>query len=407
MSAFVFNVDLEHPVVSEFNVQIALCPKSRDNEFEMPNKPKQSKQSKQSKRRSNRRRRRNQQASRPSGMSAYARMLADPCNATLVPGLYGDSEGLLARLKSELTFSGNTDPGTSGYMLWLADSHGAAQVAAGSYRTGSLIGARFTNTSNTVTNTSTYPAFCGAITASDGSGFSRDDPALHLVNGIARDARTLSACIRLAYLGSMQSAAGQVAFLENLPLTNVLGSSVDELFRLATYVKRMGVGTHEVKFRPSENSKFFSTFELSNTTTGSQRDVSSPLTLGSPGSGVTTVEDIRGPRVFGFAWRGTDHATNLAFEFIKNVEWRPRTDSGLPTIKPVAIHETSMVHHAERELDRNLGSSWSLSSLMSPAGQIAETAFTGVLEQVGSTAKKYLAKQAMQMGVSMLPALAL
>jgi hypothetical protein len=211
----------------------------------------------------------------------------------------------------------------------------------------------------------------------------------------------------MAYLGPMQSAAGQVAFLENVPLTDLLDSSVDELFRLSTTVKRIGVGTHEVKFRPSENSKFFSTYETANTTTESQRDVSSPLTLGSEGSGATTVEDIRGPRVFGFAWRGTENATNITFEFIKNVEWRPRNDSGLPSIKPVALHESSMVHHAERELDRKHGSSWSLSSLMSPAGQIAETAFTGVLGQVGSTAKKFLTQQAMQMGIGMLPALAL
>lgn len=392
-----FNVALDY-------LQSTLCPKSRDNEYEMPNKPKQSRQPK---RRPNRRRRPNKQPPRSSGLSAYAKMLADPCNATLVPGLYGDSEGLLARLKTELTFSGNSNPGTCGYILWLADSHGASQIGAGSYRTGSLVGARFNGTSDVVTNTSALPAFCGSVTASDGQGFSRDDPALPLVNGIARDARTLGACIRLAYLGSMQSAAGQVAFLENVPLTNILGSSVDELFRLATNVKRIGVGTHEVKFRPSENSKFFSTFEQANTTTKSQRDVSSPLTLGSPGSGETTVEDVRGPRVFGFAWRGTDDATNIAFEFIKNVEWRPRSDSGLPTIKPVAIHETSMVHHAERALDRKLGSSWSLSSLMSPGGQIAETALTGVLEQVGSSAKKYLSRQAMQMGIGMLPALAL
>jgi hypothetical protein len=66
-----------------------------------------------------------------------------------------------------------------------------------------------------------------------------------------------------------------------------------------------------------------------------------------------------------------------------------------------------MVHLAERELDRKHGGAWSLTSFTSTAGQIAETAFTGVLEQVGPYAKKYLAKQAMQMGASLLPALAL
>jgi len=384
-------------------LQSTLCPKSRDNGYEMPNKPKQSRQPK---RRPNRRRRRNKQQPRSSGVSPYAKMLADPCNATLIPGLFGDSEGLLARLKGELTFTSNSSPATCGYVLWLADSHGANQIGPGSYRTGSLVGARFDSTNESVTNTAASPAYCGAV-ASTGQGFSREDPALPLVNGIARDARTLSACMRMAYLGSMQSAAGQVAFLENVPLTNMLDSSVDELFRLATHVKRIGVGTHEIKFRPSENSKFFSSFELANVLTQSQRDITSPLTLGSEGSGETTVEDVRGPRVFGFAWRGTDDATNLAFEFIKNVEWRPRTDSGLPTIKPVAIHETSMVHHAERELDRKLGSTWSLGSLTSAAGQLAETAFTGVLEQAGSSAKKYLSRQAMQMGIGVPTALAL
>jgi len=401
--AFVFNVVLEY-------LQIALCPKSRDNEYEMPNKPKQSKQPK---RRSNRRRRRNKQAPRSSGLSAYARMLADPCNATLVPGLYGDSEGLLARLKSELTFSGNSEPGTSGYMLWLADSHGNIQNGPGrTYRTGSLVGARFTATNVNVTNSVEAPAYCSADAAIvSPEGFSLPDPALDLVKGIARDARTLSACMRMAYLGSMQSAAGQVAFLENVPLTNVLETTVDGLFRLATNVRRIGVGTHEVKFRPSENSKFFSSFEGVQPTEGTQRDVNSPLVLGSPGDGVTVVEDVRGMRVFGFAWRGTDDATNIAFEFIKNVEWRPRPNSGLPTVKPVALHETSMVHHAERELDRKHGSAWSLNSFTAPAGQIAETAFTGVLEHAGPTAmgatKKYLARQAMQYGIGMLPALAL
>jgi len=335
-------------------------------------------------------------------------MLADPCNATLVPGLYGDSEGLLARLKSELTFSGNSDTGTCGYMLWLADAHGARQSGAGTYRTGSLIGSRFANTGASVTNTAATPAYCGVdVATSYGQGFSLPDPALQLVNGIARDARTLSACMRVAYLGSMQSAAGQVAFLENVPLTNVLNCDVDELFRLSTEVKRIGVGTHEVKFRPSENSKFFSSYETANTTTQSQRDVSSPLTLGSAGTGETTVEDVRGMRVFGFAWRGTDNATNIAFEFIKNVEWRPRIDSGLPTTKPVALHDSPMVHLAERELDRKHGGGWSVASITNAAGQLAETAFTGVLEQVGPSAKKYFAKQAMQLGIGMLPALAL
>lgn len=372
----------------------------------MPNRPKQPKQPR---RKRNRRGRRNKQPQRSSGLSAYARMLADPCNATLVPGIYGDSEGLLARLKNELTFSGNSNPGTSGYILWLGDYHGARQSSPAAYRTGSLVGARFTSANVSVNNTIAGPAFCSPdLDGSDNNGFSLFDPAQKLTNGIARDARTLSACIRMAYLGSMQAAAGQVAFIENLPLTDVLGTNVNELFRLATTVKRIGVGNHEVKFRPSENSKFFSSYEKADQNTQSQSDISSPLTLGSNGTGVTTVEDVRGMRVFGFAWRGTDDATNLAFEFVKNVEWRPRSDSGLPTTKPVALHDSSMVHLAERELDRKHGGTWSLSSLTGPAGQIAETAFTGVLEQVGSSTKKYLTKQAMlQLGANMLPALTL
>lgn len=312
-------------------------------------------------------------------------MLADPCNCTLVPGIYGSAEGLLARVKSRASFAGPSSSGTAGYILWACDTTGLGPDET-QYSPASIVGSRFTDTTSAVLNTIADPAFGQASGTVGGAGFSIVDPAATLLsNGLARDARTLSACMRMTYTGSMAAAAGQLAVIENFPVESLLeGITVDQLFALSGNVSRIGVSSHEVKFRPADSSNYF-------------RPLDDPVTVGTYPEGTTHSAAIetgiaassptrvdghnQGLRLFGFAWSGTSDATALSFEFIKNIEWRPAADSGLPIQRPKTLHSIPPIEEAERALDR-ANPSWSISNMISEAGHIATQAFSGAAHAV-------------------------
>jgi len=81
--------------------------------------PKNSKNNKnKSKNNSNNRRRRGKSGKRR--LDAYTMMVADPCNATLVPGLFGTSEGLMGRFRTNFQLATDATL-TCGYLLWCPD----------------------------------------------------------------------------------------------------------------------------------------------------------------------------------------------------------------------------------------------------------------------------------------------
>lgn len=314
-------------------------------------------------------------------------MIADPCNADLVPGLYGSSEGFLARVKSTIF---NDSEGSSGYLLWAPRLHNKQTAINGGGNT-FLFNVFFytTNDSSTPPPLASY----GAVTtfaqslASNEAGRG-EDPAAQLIgpdNAIVMDARTLSACMRLTYAGRMDESAGQVAFVQNLPLEAVLGDAnqgespitVDDLFRLSTAVQRLGVDTLENVHRSHEvNGPVFRDSRDGALEAADGWAAQAPI--------IAETSRVSAPAVFGFAWKsltvGAGNGAKLSFNLIKNVEWRASPTSGFTSVTPRTINTTNKVAEVHKKLDL-VNPSWSrrvIDSAGSLAGEVVKMAATGI-----------------------------
>jgi hypothetical protein len=190
----------------------------------------------------------------------------------------------------------------------------------------------------------------------------------------------------------MSDTAGLVATVENLSLADFLRGStqipdIDELFALSTNVRRIGVETHEVKFRPGPTSSHYRGYASTSSTAA---DPDAALVGGVAATGPTVAYDHgQGLSLFGFAWKGVPPG-GIALSFIKNIEWRPAHGAGLTIPRPIAMHSTPPAETAVRQLDNHSGGGWSLGVLGDAATQIAKTAFTGVTGMAG----KYLKQEA-------------
>lgn len=273
-------------------------------------------------------------------------MILDPCDATLVPGLYGASEGLLA--KTKITFNVTpfpSAPNTAGYALWCPDFHNPKSGLSG-------------NTFMYLTSNSATPPFnnagavYGAATfqppTAQNTAFHIGDPAGALVaSDIVNDARVLSACMTITFLGKMIDSAGEVCFLSNLPITQLLeggvGStpvSIDELFNYSASKQRLGVETLEAVYRLNTGSsdKF--------------RDESlRPFVIAGGIATVDPASESFAPRVFGFAWRGVNPDSPISFDFVKNIEWRPEAVSGFAQA-PIVNAGPGLLDAALKHADR-------------------------------------------------------
>jgi hypothetical protein len=256
----------------------------------------------------------------------YADMLANPCTATLKPGFNGTDEGILSRLKT--TFQ-SASGATSGFVLWCPTYVGGDEHF------------------NCIVNITTDPAdptvntIAAPLGTGGASGLVLDAGATNFVqSSTVSDFRLLSGCMRVTYTGALQASSGLLASVENLPVdTFLLGqaslddcASVDNLFALSAKVQRFGVETHEIRYRPSGAA--LETFK---------QDVSGVYTIGTPASTRTTMtnESRRfAPVFFGFAWKGVASNT-LSFDFIQNIEWRPETGAGFPSVVPRQVNPDS------------------------------------------------------------------
>lgn len=287
--------------------------------------------------------RRGRGAGQPVLRGDYAQMLADPCNSKLVPGFYGSSEGYLARFH-KVVAPVDVASGTCGAILWVPDYHCVGPVAATQTR---------------------YNLICLAGTASgatvvlDGYGtgsLAVVDPCYNFVNGtVATDARTLSACIRMSYLGQMATTQGMVGHIDiafaNLE-DRIRGDalSIDSLFELSQVVQRTNLDPLEQRWTPSAASD---RFRGPGDTAGTSQDfavavASSVYTLG-------TAASVENPRMIGFVWKGfasgTPFSSILQFDCYKNIEWRPQATAGISMPNPVRTSTVSPAHQALVALD--------------------------------------------------------
>jgi len=214
----------------------------------------------------------------------------------------------------------------------------------------------------------------------------RDPAAEFVASDMVQDARTLSACMSLTYTGKMQDSSGELCFIENFPLEALLANvggnetapSVDSMFNYATKQLRFGTDKHEVLARPGDASHIFKSVE----------DALLDITPLGPAqrSYVPQATIAHQPRAIGFAWRGLTPSigdtTPLTFTFTKNVEWRPKTISGLTHTPPTVLHPQPVAHAVAGALDRK-HPGWAarvVDGLASGIGKLANAAFTGAMQ---------------------------
>lgn len=250
-------------------------------------------------------------------------MVSDPCSATLIPGLYGSDEGMLARTKRSIRFDYGGNGATAGMFLWCPDYTNGYDVPP---TQSNIFKFSTTNSSTPIVNTAANGL--GTGTASSASGHVTSDPANGLLRGdIVSDMRPLAACIQMQYIGSLRDSSGEIAYVQNLPVADLLYGgagggplSVDNVFAYTTHKARFGLETYENVFKPSvENSSHF-------------RDENDSLLVLDTGVAATTVSDNVenfSPTWIGFAWRGATAEAPLTFDLIKNVEWRAEASAGL------------------------------------------------------------------------------
>jgi hypothetical protein len=326
-------------------------------------------------------------------------MIANPCDSILTPGIYGSSEGLLARLKKTV-FNATGD--TCGYILWAPEYHcaftdqdekvGDATV----WNCGNLFlwsssdpsqqpfNDKSDNDSQMAYGSQQSEDFVTATAQS--SAFTATDPAQpFLASDIVQDARTISSCIRMKYTGQMYHASGEVAFIEDLPIQSLLygaagaeAASVNQLFQQANHTARLGVQNAEIVARPDEHAGTFrDSFTTPINVAITDRGVSTSSMASQ--SNVSNDGKIRSPSVFGFAWRGIDLGSatnvNLAFDLVKNIEWRPEPVSGLTHATPVTLSPIPCTQSAVAYLDEH-HPGWT-TRLFSGLGAAARLALAG------------------------------
>nr|UHS72283.1 MAG: hypothetical protein 2 [Tombusviridae sp.] len=282
-------------------------------------------------------------------IGGYALMVANPCSAQLHPGLFGSEEGFLGRFKVSYPLP-SAAGATCGYVLWAPNYHNGGVNGGVAGGTGNVFIFQSNSPSNAPTNTTAAnSAFGAGLTTSTVTASTIADPAYGFVNGATcRDARTVSACIRMDYLGAISSVSGQVAMVENLPMTDLLQSlpSVNNLFDYSTKSQRVSLDTSEIIYRSTQLGldRFLA-------------EADQALLVGATGAVSTIAPDAERiePVVFGFAFRGitAGELAKFNFEFVKNMEWRPQTGQGLSATTSMStgvnMHSTAIAvldHHA-------------------------------------------------------------
>lgn len=278
------------------------------------------------------------------GMDPYAAMVSDPCMATQKPGLYGSTQGMIARFHQPYDMSANATWGTNdfGYAVWFPSYH-APGGANGKMATNFFYW--------TSPNATTQPVLVGygALPLADtttAKGFI--DPAYNFVAGdVCQDARTLSACMKLSYAGSTSQAQGFVYPITNLSISTLLYGgtfdnppTVQQMLAICTTNKRAD-GIAEVVWRPSPEA-----FNFRNEVDG----VASCNATNSPS--VSSFVTGYPPMGIGFVFYGVNNVSNFIIDCYKNVEWRSEPISGMTQVIPRGIDEPSILKQATNYLDR-------------------------------------------------------
>lgn len=215
---------------------------------------------------------------------AYARLLADPCNAPLCHPTYGGANGgLLFRARS--VFSVNAAAGaTAGFLHWTPGAIGTtnSEVAFAEYAT-----------------TATSGVAAGLGSAAPGKAF---------LAGTSTSYRPVAACMQVFYLGSETSRQGFVMLDHTLGGFIDLGGSysTDLLSRGLSQYSRTPGSCSEIVWKPAMGDETW--IDPSAVTANVDKDRRGSVTL---------------------AWGGLPAAVNLSIVLTAVYEWEPSPAAGL------------------------------------------------------------------------------
>lgn len=268
------------------------------------------------------------------------RMLLDPCNATLTPGIHTTSEGVLTRFKTITIPAAALQ--TAGYVVWFPD------YASSAFGNSAFL-FETDNEANVPQNGTTgdyYGTGFANLTADSlsvgAAGFVGSETCM--------DFRQVSSCIRLTYTGSLLDSKGIVSVVENLSADQLLygdfgavPATCQNILESATKTMRVGTTTHEVRSRP--NPALSGHFKS---------DADSVITRGNATTATMVSNETKrfAPTGIGFCWSGV-LGTDLRIEFIQNIEWRPRVSSGMAVAVPRQINDEGFISRVLLTLDKN------------------------------------------------------
>jgi len=309
-------------------------------------------------------------------------MLLDPCNAEVVPGIYGTSDGLTAKFRN---YTFNSSGANSGYILWVPQlCNEGIEPGVTTNGTFNVFCFAAGNPLNSPINTIAAPLGSSDYWSVNTCGAGLPDPCAAFGAGdTCQVQRMISACIKMTYTGAMVNASGQVGYITDVdPFTLIGGGnssgppSVSQMFNLCSKTERIGVRTHENRYSAATDND-----SVYHGTTNACWEYSEAEATAIRTRVGATASRFRYP-AFGFAWRGLDIPsggdTGLSFELTKNIEWRPEPVSGL--VQPNPVH-----HGPEKRtgiltaLDR-MYPNWATASLDAAAQYgpaLAESIFTG------------------------------
>lgn len=352
-----------------------------------------------------------------SAVGPYARMLNDPCKAPLVPGMFGTHEGYLQRLHRVVSLDALApSTATCGFVLWAPEYHNPGKISSDAPSREAIFNMWFGSglTSSSLINLNGL-----SMTGEFGTQAIRDPASDFGRSALVASARTLSACMRLNFVGTISNCRGLVARLEvpysmvdaylgqGASVGNTVGITVDQLFAMSDDVRRTSLDPVEIKFVPRPDAKFLSGFGGPNDATGyptwpdGARDTDQLLDSSSTNGTGTDVAFIPGesarvndPMLIGFAWKGlgTNAADDFQLDLYKNLEWKPDASQGIPQVSKITMHTVPPVSAAARALDR-AAPEWKTSmshEVKSAATRISEMALSNAGKVITKTGKKVL-----------------
>lgn len=316
-------------------------------------------------------------------MLQLTRMVADPCNAQVVSGLYGDDSGYIIRHKRMTAAGENLQ---DGYYLWCPSGYANPTP-------GKAINSIFFNTGDRgvhPVNTVANPLGSGQLTGSGIAGYSNEHAGDSFAeSNVCAKVRAAAACFRMLYVNTTSGCRGRIGFIEGLSTTSVLQlPSPDDLMSIATKTERTTLDPMEVTFRPDDevDSRY-------------KEAAFGPIRLGTPDTDQTTITEFGDkfdPKWIGFVWIGvpSDH---FSFETIRISEWQPDIGLGFTNVVPTTTADDSLVKPVLRALDQT-APGWSTSMydhVSSAVSSIANTALAGASRQAinmigGRAAKAFM-----------------